>query len=295
MIAFLLPLAALAFVLSLPRRRDASTYNAAMAWLDSPEGKRQLAHASQPHVGFAPSFQTQRHTASPTPLGQTLELLRLHQPIPPVLAQWAIAEANALGRYDVAAALYQRFVAPYLLQPSAPASQGNPADGSFSPSAQLAASAPAPVAAPSPSPIKGIDDAAWQALTAKLSRGESTFASQKRVGRYHQSRTRLRELGLDPDSLIGNAAVQDSALAADLVDGFQKARAKGLLGAIGQPSPVLPPSVDPAAAPPVSLSGLLGILSVAGVDGLAGWLSSPEDRQRFPYTTNLFLQTNGMF
>ncbi len=280
MIAILLPLAALAFVLSLPRRHEHVTPRPA------------LPPAIPPHVavGFAPAWHPAQHSAiARAPMADLHACLARGQQPPPQLAQWACAEAEALGRYDVAAALHQRFVAPFMFPPPVPATPENPAGGS-SPSSSPASVSPAPVAT---SPIKGLEDSAWQALTAKLSRGETTFASQKRVGRYHQSRTRLRDLGLDPDALVGNPAAQDSALAADLVDGFQRARGKGLLAAIGQPIDV--PGGDPAAPSAVSLSGLLGVLSVAGVDGLAGWLSSPEDRQRFPYTTNLFLQTNGMF
>ncbi len=46
---------------------------------------------------------------------------------------------------------------------------------------------------------------------------------------------------------------------------------------------------------PLTLSGALGIASVAGLEGCAGWLESKADRKRFPHTTQAFLRTNGCF
>jgi hypothetical protein len=288
MIVFLLPLAFLAgFALVESRDRHGSPSRVAGV-VGAPAHAMLRGHAT---------------ASSPvTPLATVQAYLRARQAPPPQIAQWACAEAESLGRSDVAAAIYYRFLAPLGLSPApspslqspAPATQESHGDGSSLPSTP---SAPAPVTAPSSliSPIKGIEDPAWSAFVARLARAEPSFSSQRRVGRYHQSRTRLAELGFDAESLIGNPWAQDDALAADLVDGFSRARARGLLAAISQPVTLPGAGTDASAAPEITLSGLLGVLSVAGVEGLAGWLGSYEDRQRFPYTTNLFLQTNGMF
>jgi len=45
----------------------------------------------------------------------------------------------------------------------------------------------------------------------------------------------------------------------------------------------------------LTLSGLLGLVSQAGIKGTKGWLTNPQDRERFPHTTKTFLDTNGIF
>jgi hypothetical protein len=45
----------------------------------------------------------------------------------------------------------------------------------------------------------------------------------------------------------------------------------------------------------ITLSGLLGISSTAGIRGAAKWLESASDRERFPGTTKAFESTNGLF
>ena len=45
----------------------------------------------------------------------------------------------------------------------------------------------------------------------------------------------------------------------------------------------------------ISLSGMLGVMHVAGWSGGLKWFSSPGDRARFPATTAAFLKCNGIF
>ncbi len=56
------------------------------------------------------------------------------------------------------------------------------------------------------------------------------------------------------------------------------------VGAPAQPTPI-----------EVTLSGVLGVIQAAGLEGAAGWLENPGDRTRFPHTTAAFLRTNGVF
>ena len=44
-----------------------------------------------------------------------------------------------------------------------------------------------------------------------------------------------------------------------------------------------------------SLSGLLGAGHLAGENGIASWVASPEARRRFAATTTSFERTNGIF
>ena len=45
----------------------------------------------------------------------------------------------------------------------------------------------------------------------------------------------------------------------------------------------------------LTLSGLLGLASQAGIKGAKGWITNPKERERFPHTTQIFLETNGIF
>lgn len=45
----------------------------------------------------------------------------------------------------------------------------------------------------------------------------------------------------------------------------------------------------------ISLSGMLGVMHVAGWSGGLKWFASPGDRARFPATTAAFLKCNGIF
>ena len=53
------------------------------------------------------------------------------------------------------------------------------------------------------------------------------------------------------------------------------------------------PGGDTAEA--ITLSGLLGVIQCAGLDGAVGWLTKPSDRKRYPHTTQAFMNTNGIY
>lgn len=45
----------------------------------------------------------------------------------------------------------------------------------------------------------------------------------------------------------------------------------------------------------ITLSGLLGLAHQAGIKGAMKWLKKAKDREKFPHTTEMFYQTNGLF
>ena len=45
----------------------------------------------------------------------------------------------------------------------------------------------------------------------------------------------------------------------------------------------------------LTMSGLIGLASQAGIKGAKSWIAEPEDRKRFPHTTQTFINTNGIF
>jgi hypothetical protein len=142
------------------------------------------------------------------------------------------------------------------------------------------------------SPLGGVSDESWRQFVMLLSRESPQFASSRHVGQFRQRRERLAELGIDPAAIHGSATAQRAALDADLCDAHHHAAAGGVLGQhLGRPIAV--PGRE--APEKLTLSGLLGVIQCAGLDGAVGWLEQPNDRRRYPHTTQAFLQTNGVF
>jgi hypothetical protein len=141
------------------------------------------------------------------------------------------------------------------------------------------------------SPVPGVPDDAWREFTRRLEREDLTFDSNRHVGRYRQRRERLAELGIDPRAIHGSATAQRCALDTDLSNALVHAVAGGMLGQLGHPIAV--PGRDGSET--ITLSGVLGVIQCAGLDGAVSWLESPNDRRRYPHTTQAFVRCNGVF
>lgn len=142
------------------------------------------------------------------------------------------------------------------------------------------------------SPIDGVPDDAFTAFADRLQREAVDFDGPKHVGCYRLPKRRLAELGFDAATLVGSLDAQDEAFRLDVQDLYRRACATKLAAdAIGKPitMPDAPGSV------PMTLSGLLALASVAGLEGAESWLKSPADRQKFPNTTIAFIRCNGVF
>ena len=142
------------------------------------------------------------------------------------------------------------------------------------------------------SPIPGVADGAWRDFVVLLSREAPEFSSSRHVGQYRQRRERLAELGINPAAIANSAEAQRSALDADLADAHRHGVA-GELFAQHLGRPITVPGVEGAAT--ITLSGVLGVIQCAGLEGAAGWLERANDRKRYPHTTQAFLRTNGVF
>lgn len=146
------------------------------------------------------------------------------------------------------------------------------------------------------SPIRGVDAARWSAFVSSLVRDDASpsFVSQRHVGQFRHRVDRLSELGIDPESLIGSSEAQIVALERDLADAFKHAERGGLVREYVASS-VHVPTGDTFEAYEVTLSGVLGVIQAAGLEGACEWFERPGDRKRFPHTTQVFLRTNGVF
>ena len=142
------------------------------------------------------------------------------------------------------------------------------------------------------SPIPGVPDFAWQNFVARLARESPQFASSRHVGQYRQRRERLVELGIDPNAIAGSAQAQRVALDTDLANAHHHATVGDIFAKhLGRPI-ILPGREDTET---VTLSGVLGVIQCAGLDGAVGWLERSNDRKRYPHTTQTFMHTNGVF
>lgn len=140
------------------------------------------------------------------------------------------------------------------------------------------------------SPIAGIDSDEWREFVHRVEREPSSFATPRHVGRFRQRRDRLAELGIDPTRVINAPTEQERALEADMKDAYKHAKASGLVDEYLQTAIPIENKEHP-----ISLSGLLGLIQAAGLEGAYEWLEKPADRKRFPHTTAMFLKTNGVF
>lgn len=227
-----------------------------------------------------------RSAAAPvSALGTMSAFLRAGQAPPLFVAQLAQEEARAIGDPALAASIHGQWIAPRMRPASnAPAAVVAP----------IGPTAPAPDLdlEPMTSPLPGVPDELWMAFAQLLVREPVIFDSGRRVGRYAASKTRLAEIGIDPEQIVRSANAQDMALCADLADAYHHLEQSGTLAKfLGRPV-AIPDAEHPST---ISLSGLLGVASVAGLEGALGWLTKKDERRRFPQTTNLFLRTNGVF
>jgi len=141
------------------------------------------------------------------------------------------------------------------------------------------------------SPLGGVTDDAWRQFVIRLEREDPSFASTRHVGQYRQRRERLAELGINPGAIQGSAEAQRAALDTDLTDAHSHAAEGGLFSHLGRT--ILVPGLEDRTM--ITLSGLLGVIQCAGLEGAANWLERPNDRKAYPHTTQAFLHTNGVF
>ena len=142
------------------------------------------------------------------------------------------------------------------------------------------------------SPIPAVPDAAWRDFVVLLAREEPQFSSSRHVGQYRHRRERLAELGINPAAIVGSAQAQRIALDADLADAHQHGVAGELfVQHLGRP--IALPGREGTKT--ITLSGALGVIQCAGLEGAVGWLERPNDRKRYPHTTQAFERTNGVF
>lgn len=145
------------------------------------------------------------------------------------------------------------------------------------------------------SPIAGVNPANWGGFVGRVSREAPTYSSARHVGQFRQRRERLEDLGFEPEEVARSSSKQLTALEADMRDAYHHAQEGGLLDYVGKAIATPPVGGEPAGKHAVTLSGLLGVIQAAGIEGACDWLERPGDRAVFPHTTRAFLRTNNVF
>jgi hypothetical protein len=274
-------------------------------------------HAAAPLRALAPgvdllprAYVPLAPACPPSPMAVMTQILQAGQAPPPFVVQCAIAEAELAGRYDVAYALTQQYVIPGLQQqqigPGGGAAAGTgtgTGSGSAAAADGIAAVTDAPQTAPAElpadfgpqplvtSPVPGVPDAAWSDMLGRLVRERPDLETAKHVGRYRHHKARAQEVGFDPRALSSNARVQDVAMSTDLADCYGHLARSGSIEAYVGRSIAIPGKGSAGA----TLSGVLGVCSVAGLEGAVSWLEHEADRAKYPHTTAAFARANGVF
>jgi hypothetical protein len=231
--------------------------------------------------------------------------LRDGLPPPVFVCELARQEALSIGDAELAAKIAIMIAqhasvsgpAPAVFTPSpqAPAAsyeQTNRLYGTPSAEPTVGLASPPMAFQPVSSPIASIGNESWDALCKTLAIDHPDHDSDRRVGKYSARKSRLEQIGIDPATIVGSSDAQDDALCADLADAHHRLEKKGVLHKVVGKLVRVPDMETPVS---ISLSGLLGLTAVAGVDGATKWLTHEDERKRFPHNTNIFLRSNGIF
>jgi hypothetical protein len=136
------------------------------------------------------------------------------------------------------------------------------------------------------SPLEGVDADSWGAFVDKMATQPETYQGPNHVGKFHQSKLRLKQLGIDISEF--SADKQYEAFVKDISD--LRERGEPLIRA-WECHPVKIDQGEQVA----TLSGILAVLKSAGIEKARSWFESEADRKKFAKTTEMFTKANGAF
>lgn len=136
-------------------------------------------------------------------------------------------------------------------------------------------------------PIPNCQPPEWETFVSAMRTRKPQWSSDKYHGAFEHNKTRLKQLGHNPEELV-DFDNQYKAFCDDIL-AYHKDN-NGLLDEfVGDVVEVNGEAV------PVTTSGVLGLLKAAGHMGARSWLTNPTDRQKYPRTTEAFLRCNSCF
>lgn len=266
----------------------------------------------------------------PGPIETLNTFLRADREPPPIVVAYAMAESRLIGRDDLADDLERTFMGRKMISlpnsdviitnrsaPQTPKQQ-TPAPGQQA-AQPTAADQPSADSSQVPmgdadamssagefvgfqfetkeitSPLPSVSNHAWATYCHAFETETPTYESARRVGRYAARKDRLSELGCNPELLIKHpraVELQDAAFAIDATDSARHLDESGMAREYVGKAVWLPDDPDPHK---ITLSGLIGVAQIAGLENCASWLEHRDDRKRFRHTTTMFTRTNGVF
>jgi len=134
------------------------------------------------------------------------------------------------------------------------------------------------------SPIEGVSNDDWRMFVHASSLESPDFESENSKGMFRQNKKRILKLGASVDTPVSQYSAFESEVLHLLDEGRE----------LIKQSVAMPIEVDGESLP-MTLSGLLAVMRVAGTANATKWVDSPEERKRFPNTSKVFKLTNGCF
>jgi hypothetical protein len=248
----------------------------------------RVSQATRPTPHVAGPMVSDAHHRRPSAVVRVGVLLQQGQPVPPSLASFAIAEAFKRG--DMKAVKFLSDAVGAFKKRSESAKTETEQAKETPKEEPVAAPASAPVQT-FPSPLaddsgRKIPDEEWSEFVKAMRVAPETYSHDKYIGAFAHNKARLAELGVK--QLPTTFDEQYKVFASDIHDRFTRHQdiCQNYTGDV-----VNIKGQDHA----VTLSGVLGLLKAAGPRNAVHWLEHPEDREKFPNTTDVFLRSNGCF
>ena len=228
-------------------------------------------------------FQTRRERR---PNLQTLlEILRQGREPEEWVIDDAIEEAYDEGDWQIVAKLHRKFYDSDDQPDDQPDEGQKQEEENEPPDAPTPEDDASPIVVGRNSPFDGVPDDAWDRFVASLETQATDYQGPKHVGRFHHSRERLAQLKIKD---VSTPEKQYEALVADLSD------ARDHSGELIRDFEFQPIAVE-GGERPITLSGILAVIKSAGSEHARSWFTNPDDRKKFPKTTEMFSKANGAF
>jgi len=203
------------------------------------------------------------------------------------LVEEACFEAFAYGRSDLAIAICEAWPSVYEEDSREDATTDgppSPSDGSDESKDIPPTDSEQPESFPRvPSPLKGINDDAWNDFVDGMRTESVSFSTEKYIGAFRYRKERFVALGGGD-----GYEKQYDAFKRDMEAQYTQGRAKALIDKYaGHPLPGEDGTV-------ITSSGILALAKAAGPKA-ESWITDPAIRKDFPGTTGLFNVVNGIF
>lgn len=240
------------------------------------------------HVGRRLPSSTRPTPQTVSPIELLKEVIRRGRQPKEWLVIKAVEEAFRKGDMILADAIltaFEKRLAPEKEPPISEAPASPPTVATDAPaSVPVDSVPPAPEPRSYSSPIEGVEDDDWSMFANSMRIHPPEFETDRHIGIFHQRKDRLKQLQLSPSK---DEEEQYRAFVRDCLDHLNH---KKLLGE--HVTTVIKVRGEDHV---VTASGFLGLMKAAGPKNAVHWIQNPEEREKFPHTTEIFLRCNNCF